>query len=363
MNEDLILQVVKPLIKNSSLSYEDFDRVFHMLSLKEQYAVTGILYRNGIELCSSDEGLIEEEKDIVDYSEDVFEEKFETENNSVDTTRHVVEREPEILKVNKVVKQSNEVLCKLIQKGSKQAEQDLCVKNKRLVDKVVVRYQNVFGHGLEFEDLEQVGFQGLLKAAKRFDTEKGFAFSTYAMWWIKQTILREICENGFTIRIPVHMMEKIYLVSRTEQKYMYLTLKERISSVATYLGWEEEKVRDCILLRENYIKKASLNAPAGDSETEELEFFIRDDKSTTVDQEVERNELRRIAIELMDTLSPKECDILKMRYGFYDDQPHTLEEIGQKYNLTRERIRQIEERALRKLRVPKKSNRISGLMD
>lgn len=203
MNEEIILKMVNPYLKNGELTYDEFENIFCILSIKEQYEVSEILFRKGIELVDTDEDETILDVEFRKEDEEDFEILYDNsifQNQGGDTT---------YLEVNHDIRQSNEVLCVLIQRGNRQAVQDLCMKNKRLVDKYVIVYQNKYGNRLDFEDLEQVGFLGLIKAAHRFDAGQGKAFVTYAVYWIKQCISREIMDNGYAIRIPVHMMERI----------------------------------------------------------------------------------------------------------------------------------------------------------
>lgn len=253
MNEEIILRMAVPYVKDGAITYEQFDSIYDMLSLKEKYAVSDILYRNGINLIDEDEKIDEEtyileteddqdldEDDVIEkfrimYDEEVFKDSYYSEN--------------EALVANRNIKQSNEILCTLIQQGNKQAVQDICVKNKKLVDKCVILYQKKYGNRLDFEDLEQVGFMGLIKAARRFEIHQGNAFSTYAVWWIKQAISREIMDNGYAIRIPVHMMECINKVARVESLYIGLNDEQRIKKISEELQMTERTVRECLILK------------------------------------------------------------------------------------------------------------------
>ena len=228
MNEHLILNMAKPYVKDGSITSEQFKNIYSMLSLKEKSEIKDILYKNGIDIIAEQER-IKSDKFILDsdINEDDFDEDSIEESDSISVlydpslfkdsnfNPHV----PTSLVINKNIKQSNEILCTLIQKGNQQAMQDLCVKNQRLVDKYANAYSKKYGHHLDFEDLEQVGFMGLLKAAQKFDIKLGYTFSTYAVWWIKQAISREIMVNGFVIRIPVHMMERINKISAIINKF------------------------------------------------------------------------------------------------------------------------------------------------
>lgn len=363
MNEDIILQMVEPYVKDGTITYNQFDFLFNILSLKEQYDVVELLYKKGIDLVDKQ---IDEDSIILDIGENENDEEGEVLEILYDESifKDSSDYQSEYLVTNKVVKQSNEILCALIQQGDRQAEQDLCVKNRRLVGKYVIGYQKKYGNRLEYEDLMQVGFMGLIKAAKRFDIKKGTAFSTYAVFWIKQSISREIIDNGFAIRIPVHMMERINKVQavdfelRLEDEEM--VLEERILHISDRLGLNEEQVIECFVLKNNVLRYASLDTPVGENEDTLLMDLIPDDEVVSTEDIVCLHVLKDDLTELLSSLTEREAQIIKLRFGIEDNKPRTLEEIGKMYGVTRERIRQIEAKALRKMKRPSKSKKIRG---
>ena len=356
MNEEIILKMVNPYLKNGELTYDDFENIFCILSLKEQYKVSEILFSNGIDLVDTeiDEVVLEieiekEDKFEVLYEDSIFQDQGTNEDN---------------LTINHDIRQSNEILCTLIQQGNRQAVQDLCVKNKKLVDKYVVGYQKKYGHRLDFEDLEQVGFLGLIKAAHRFEVGQGTAFSTYAVFWIKQSISREIMDNGYAIRIPVHMMERINKVLQLDNVYDRegLELKERIEAISDELGISCENVRECLIIKNNYLSYASLNAPIGEDQASELGEMLPQEDELSIEEIVSEKFLREELERVLSTLTNREQIILRLRYGMDDGRECTLEEVGKIFNVTRERIRQIEAKALRKLRHPSRSRRLKDFI-
>ena len=356
MNQEIILHMAKPYVKDESITYTEFEKIYSMLSLKEQYVVSEILYKNGINLVDENESInkdsyildTEEEIDDEDESFEILYDQFLFKDKDASETAS------SFLLVNKDVKQSNDILCTLIQEGNKQALQDLCIKNKRLVDKYVLAYQKRYGNRLDFEDLEQVGFVGLIKAAKRFDYRQGTAFSTYAVFWIKQSISREIMDNGYAIRIPVHMMERINKVVACDNAYYSkgLELNDRILAIAQELSLSKEAVIECLVLKNNYLSYSSLNASVGDEEETELGELLPEESMPSVEEIVVNKALREALENAISTLKPREQNVLRLRFGFDDNKLRTLEEVGQVFNITRERIRQIEDKALRKLRQP-----------
>lgn len=361
MNEEIILSMVQPYVKDESVTYTQFDSIFDMLSLKEQYTVSEILYRNGINLVDEHEGYILETDD--DLEEDTVEDFPILYDEGFFKDSHYAEGDKENIIINRNIKQSNEILCSLIQQGNRQATQDLCVKNKRLVDKYVIDYQKRYGNRLDFEDLEQVGFIGLIKAARKYDNNQGSVFSTYAVCWIKQAISREIMDNGYAIRIPVHMMEHINRVVRTENQYIELGIEERIEKISKELSMSEERVRECLILKKNYLGYVSLNAPIRDEEDIELGELIPEEEIMTVEDIVADRELKHVLQMVVSTLTQREQKVLRLRFGLDDEQSRTLEEVGRIFNVTRERIRQIEAKALRKLRHPSRSRKLKDYLD
>ena len=371
MNKQLIIDMARPYVKDGFITYEEFDRIYEMLSLKEKYAVVELLYHNGIDLVDADEQaggekfVLDMDDEVYDGSEDeAADDKFEVlYDDGLFRDTGFKGQKPEPVVVNKVVKQSNEILCVMIQQGNLQAEQDLCVKNKKLVDKYALAYEKRYRHRLDFDDLEQAGFIGLITAAKKFDISMGYSFSTYAVWWIKQAITREIMDHGFVIRIPVHMMERISKVAAIENRFSELDRDERIVKVMDETGYKEEQVRECMMLKEYVLTYSSLNVTVGEDETVELGEFLSDDGVIPIEEMVENRELRRILDDVLDTLPEKEEKVIRLRFGLEDNRQWTLEEVGRLFNVTRERIRQIESKALRKLRHPSRLHNIKSFLE
>ena len=371
MNEHLILSMAEPYVKDGSITYDQFENIYSMLSLREKYDVTEILYKNGIDLIGEEE---QADKDSFILDADIEDDEIEEDSTETGDEFSILydtglfkdsnfnSELPETLVVNRNVKQSNEILCTLIQQGNMQATQDLCVKNQRLVAKYAAAYSKKYKHHLDFEDLEQVGFLGLIKEAQKFDIKLGYSFSTYAVWWIKQAISREIMDNGFAIRIPVHMMERINKILAIEGKYINCTHEERIQNIANEMGMTEAAVRECMLLKTNILTYSSLNAPVGEEEESELGDFIPAEDVLSVEDIVASRELWRCLEEVLGTLKDREQQVLRMRFGLDDGKPRTLEDVGHRFGVTRERIRQIEAKALRKLRHPSRTKKLKGFL-
>ena len=264
----------------------------------------------------------------------------------------------EIGKIRLLTYEEENILAERMLKGDKEAKKQLIESNLRLVVSIAKKY---IGRGMHFLDLIQEGNLGLIKAVDKFDQSKGYKFSTYATWWIRQAITRAIADQARTIRIPVHMVETINKLIRTSRHLLQTLGREPTpEEIAAELEMPVERVREVLKVAQDPI---SLETPVGEEDESNLGNFIPDEDAPSPSEQAADVLLREHMEEVMQTLTPREAKVLKLRFGLQDGRMRTLEEVGKEFDVTRERIRQIEAKALRKLRHPSRSKRLKDFMN
>ena len=300
---------------------------------------------------------IEELQEIETLAEDeLIDPETLVDNFSVDDPVRMYLKE--IGKVSLLSTEAEVELAKLMAEGDKDAKRKMAEANLRLVVSIAKRY---VGRGMLFLDLIQEGNLGLIKAVEKFDYTKGYKFSTYATWWIRQAITRAIADQARTIRIPVHMVETINKVMRISRQLLQeLGHDPSPEEIAADMGMPVEKVREILKIAQEPV---SLETPIGEEEDSHLGDFIPDEDASEPAEAASFTLLKEQLSEVLNTLTPREEKVLRLRFGIEDGRTRTLEEVGKEFNVTRERIRQIEAKALRKLRHPSRSKKLKDFLN
>ncbi|MBN2878273.1 MAG: RNA polymerase sigma factor RpoD [Clostridia bacterium] len=317
------------------LTSEEIDRIYERLSnLQIEYIGAGVSDR-----------MLAEEMDI--SAPDTI--------NIDDPVRMYLK---EIGKVPLLTAEEEIILAKRMEENDEEAKKKLAEANLRLVVSIAKRY---VGRGMQFLDLIQEGNLGLIKAVEKFDYRKGYKFSTYATWWIRQAITRAIADQARTIRIPVHMVETINkLIKVSRQLLQEFGRDPQPEEIAEVMGISVDKVREIMKIAQEPV---SLETPIGEEEDSHLGDFIPDDDAPAPSEAAAFTMLKEQLTEVLDTLTPREEKVLRLRFGLDDGRARTLEEVGKEFEVTRERIRQIEAKALRKLRHPSRSKKLKDYLD
>ena len=352
--EERVQELVKDGKENGFLSYEQIAKKTIDLDLDNNSLddLYNILTENQIEVRAEDEEeviiLQEENLEIIDIPN-------ESKDMSVnDNVRMYLK---EIGKISLLNLEEEQKLSKRVAEGDEEAKRLLAESNLRLVVSIAKRY---VGRGLLFLDLIQEGNIGLMKAVEKFDYDKGYKFSTYATWWIRQAITRALADQARTIRVPVHMVETINKMARIERQ-MTLELNREPSDeeLAKKMGLSVDKI---VEIRKISQDPVSLETPIGEEDDSHLGDFLADERTMSPEEyatyEILKDELR----DVLKTLTKREEEVLELRFGLLDGSCHTLEEVGKKFGVTRERIRQIEAKALRKLRHPSRAKRLKDFL-
>ena len=356
-DKEKISKIIEEAKQSGKMTYSDLASKLNDVNPEKMDEVFDEFEKDGIDLLPDD---FEEEPDIEDLKEveqlkldEITDTSFE--GISVDDPVRMYLRE--IGKIPLLTFDEELDLAKRILEGDEEAKQKLAESNLRLVVSIAKKY---VGRGMLFLDLIQEGNMGLIKAVEKFDYTKGYKFSTYATWWIRQAITRAIADQARTIRIPVHMVETINKLIRTSRHLLQQLGREPTpEEIAKEMEIPVEKVLEIQKIAQDPV---SLETPIGEEDDSHLGDFIQDEDSPAPQDSVAYTLLREQLEEVMSTLTPREAKVLKLRFGLEDGKARTLEEVGKEFMVTRERIRQIEAKALRKLRHPSRSKKLKDYM-
>ncbi|MBR3335138.1 MAG: RNA polymerase sigma factor RpoD [Clostridia bacterium] len=334
----------------------DADQLDHILETLEAYGVSVVNDTADRQVTLTDEQAADQAAEVARIEGDTPIDLSVPEGISIDDPVRMYLKE--IGKVPLLTAEEEIEIAKQLEAGDEGAKQKLAEANLRLVVSIAKRY---VGRGMLFLDLIQEGNLGLIKAVEKFDYRKGFKFSTYATWWIRQAITRAIADQARTIRIPVHMVETINKLIRISRQLLQEYGREPTpEEIAKEMGISETKVREIIKIAQEPV---SLETPIGEEEDSHLGDFIPDEDAPAPAEAASFALMKEQLMDVLDTLTPREEKVLRLRFGLDDGHQRTLEEVGKEFNVTRERIRQIEAKALRKLRHPSRSKKLRDYLD
>ncbi len=357
--KEKILKIVKSAKEKGKITYGELASELGEANPEQIDKVFEAFEEMGVNVLKDDEDLLEPDIDDLNEVEEIKLEELDINNTiegvSVDDPVRMYLRE--IGRIPLLTFDEELELAQRVLDGDEEAKQKLAESNLRLVVSIAKKY---VGRGMLFLDLIQEGNMGLIKAVEKFDYKKGYKFSTYATWWIRQAITRAIADQARTIRIPVHMVETINKLIRTSRHLLQMLGREPTpEEIAEEMEIPVEKVMEIQKIAQDPV---SLETPIGEEDDSHLGDFIPDDESPAPHDSAAYTLLKEQLEEVMGTLTPREAKVLKLRFGLEDGKARTLEEVGKEFKVTRERIRQIEAKALRKLRHPSRSKRLKDYM-
>jgi len=356
--EDLLIQQAEALIvkgkEQGYLAPDDIAEGFGDMDVEpdQMFRIFAAFKEMGIDVSDSERDFEEKEEG----DDDMLMEIEMMDSVSLDDPVRMYLKE--IGRVSLLTAQDEVTLAKAIEAGDMEAKQRLTEANLRLVVSIAKKY---IGRGMSFLDLIQEGNMGLIRAVEKFDYHKGYKFSTYATWWIRQAITRAIADQARTIRIPVHMVETINKLVRVSRRLLQeLGREPSDDEIAEEMGITPEKVREIIKVSQDPV---SLETPIGEEEDSHLGDFVEDKEAVAPSDAASLTMLHNEVEDILDTLTPRERRVLQLRFGLIDGHQRTLEEVGKRFGVTRERIRQIEAKALRKLRHPSRSKKLRDYLE
>ncbi len=353
--EERLKELVSDGKKQGYLTYEQIAKKTIDLDLDANALdqLYNTLSENQIEVRAEDE----EDSSPIDLKNDIIIDDVPDESKDMSVNDNVRMYLKEIGKISLLSQEEEQELSKRVAAGDEKAKNILAESNLRLVVSIAKRY---VGRGLLFLDLIQEGNIGLMKAVEKFDYDKGYKFSTYATWWIRQAITRALADQARTIRVPVHMVETINKMARIErQMTLELNREPTDQELSKKMGLSVDKIAEIRKISQDPV---SLETPIGEEDDSHLGDFLADERTMSPEEfatyEILKDELR----EVLDTLTVREKEVLELRFGLFDGSSHTLEEVGKQFKVTRERIRQIEAKALRKLRHPSRAKKLKDFL-
>ena len=355
--DEILDELVDSGVKKGFLTYEEIAKATNNLELdaNDYDTLYNRITENGIEVRSEDED--DSDGDLLNEDIELDMDDLTSESKDMSVNDNVRMYLKEIGRISLLSLEEEQEISHRIAAGDEEAKKTLAESNLRLVVSIAKRY---VGRGLLFLDLIQEGNIGLMKAVEKFDFEKGYKFSTYATWWIRQAITRALADQARTIRVPVHMVETINKMARIERQLaLDLNREPSEEEIAKKMGLSLDKIIEIKKISQDPV---SLETPIGEEDDSHLGDFLADERTMSPEEYTTYEMLKEELKGVLETLTKREEEVLELRFGLYDGTCHTLEEVGKKFGVTRERIRQIEAKALRKLRHPSRAKKLKDFL-